>query len=181
LGGRAEDVAGWDYFDLKKEAAAANAPAVFIAPQGIDGRWGEIDHALLDDITTFAKDNLCIDTTRVFVTGMSFGGMITYSLSTNHQKRFRAGVAPRSRQLRYLAPRPQTEGSDRLDAHDRHGRQYLPLGRRRQSRIEIHRSRESRRQWLHAAGHDPDVAIGQTHLLRLRGMQTGLPRQGLHL
>jgi poly(3-hydroxybutyrate) depolymerase len=93
LGGRAEDVAGWDYFDLKKEAAAANAPAVFIAPQGIDGRWGEIDHALLDDITTFAKDNLCIDTTRVFVTGMSFGGMITYSLSTNHQKRFRAGVA----------------------------------------------------------------------------------------
>jgi hypothetical protein len=92
LGGRAEDVAGWNYFDLKTQAAAAKEPAVFIAPQGIDNRWGEVDHALFDDITNFAKDSLCIDTTRVFVTGMSFGGMITYSLSTNHQKRFRAGV-----------------------------------------------------------------------------------------
>jgi poly(3-hydroxybutyrate) depolymerase len=93
LGGRAEDVAGWNYFDLKTLANNAKEPAVFIAPQGIDGRWDESDHALFDDLTTFAKDNLCIDTTRVFVTGMSFGGMITYSLSTNHQKRFRAGVA----------------------------------------------------------------------------------------
>jgi poly(3-hydroxybutyrate) depolymerase len=92
LGGRAEDVAGWNYFDLKTQAAAAKEPAVFIAPQGIDNRWGEADHALFDDITTFVKNGLCIDTTRVFVTGMSFGGMITYSLSTNHQKKFRAGV-----------------------------------------------------------------------------------------
>ena len=42
------------------------------------------------------KENLCIDTTRVFATGFSFGGMITYSLSVNHQKDIRAavGIAP---------------------------------------------------------------------------------------
>lgn len=109
LGGRAEDVAGWNYFDLKREATAANEPAVFIAPQGIDGRWGEADHALFDDITTFAKDNLCIDTTRVFVTGMSFGGMITYSLSTNHQKRFRAGVALAPANYNIWLPNPKVK------------------------------------------------------------------------
>ena len=43
-----------------------------------------------------SKQNLCIDTTRVFATGFSFGGMITYSLSVNHQKDIRAavGIAP---------------------------------------------------------------------------------------
>jgi poly(3-hydroxybutyrate) depolymerase len=107
LGGRAEDVAGWNYFDLKREATAAKAPAVFIAPQGIDGRWGEADHLLFDDITSFAKNNLCIDTTRVFVTGMSFGGMITYSLSTNHQKRFRAGVALAPANYNIWLPNPK--------------------------------------------------------------------------
>jgi poly(3-hydroxybutyrate) depolymerase len=107
LGGRAEDVAGWNYFDLKTQAVAAKDPAVFIAPQGIDGRWGETDHALFDDITTLAKNSLCIDTTRVFVTGMSFGGMITYSLSTNHQKRFRAGAALAPANYNIWLPNPK--------------------------------------------------------------------------
>jgi len=51
---------------------------------------------LFDDILAFVKKNLCIDTTRVFATGFSFGGMITYSLSVNHQKDIRAavGIAP---------------------------------------------------------------------------------------
>jgi poly(3-hydroxybutyrate) depolymerase len=107
LGGRAEDVAGWNYFDLKTEAATANEPAIFIAPQGVNGTWDETDHALFDDITTFAKENLCIDPTRVFVTGMSFGGMITYSLSTNHQKRFRAGVALAPANYNIWLPNPK--------------------------------------------------------------------------
>src|ERR1041384_8074309 len=40
-----------------------------------------------------AKDKLCIDTSRVFATGFSFGAMISYSLSLNHQKDLRAVVA----------------------------------------------------------------------------------------
>jgi poly(3-hydroxybutyrate) depolymerase len=77
-------------------ATAANEPAIFVAPQSDGSTWQEKDHALFDDILAFVKTNLCIDTTRVFATGFSFGGMITYSLSVNHQKDIRAavGIAP---------------------------------------------------------------------------------------
>ena len=139
LGGRAEDVAGWNYFGLKTQATNANEPAIFVAPQAID-RWDETDHALFDDITALAKDGLCVDTTRVFVTGMSFGGMITYSLSTNHQKKFRAGVglAPTNfniwlpaTKLKDPIPWMQTTGmSDTTcawDAGNNRGSKYIAL------------------------------------------------------
>ena len=92
-GGRADDVAGFlNWFGVKAQATAAKEPAVFIAGQGLNNTWGQPDHVFFDDVTTFAKNGLCIDTTRVFVTGMSMGGMYTYSLSTDRQKSFRAGV-----------------------------------------------------------------------------------------
>jgi poly(3-hydroxybutyrate) depolymerase len=54
------------------------------------------DQVLFDDILAYVKDNLCIDTTRVFATGFSYGGMMTYSLSATRQKDIRAavGIAP---------------------------------------------------------------------------------------
>jgi poly(3-hydroxybutyrate) depolymerase len=57
--------------------------------------------------------NLCIGTTRVFATGFSFGGMITYSLSMNHQEDPRAavGIAPASDAFRSLRPRRMREQS----------------------------------------------------------------------
>ncbi len=92
-GGRADDVAGFlNWFGVKPQATAAKEPAVFIAGQGLNNTWGQPDHVFFDDVTTFAKNGLCIDTTRVFVTGMSMGGMYSYSLSTDRQKSFRAGV-----------------------------------------------------------------------------------------
>jgi poly(3-hydroxybutyrate) depolymerase len=139
LGGKAEDVAGWNYFGLKTQATAANEPAIFIAPQAID-RWDETDHALFDDITALAKDGLCIDTTRIFVTGMSFGGMITYSLSTNHQKRFRAGVGLAPANYNIWLPNPklkepiawmQTTGMNDMtcpwDSGNNRGSKYIAL------------------------------------------------------
>lgn len=80
------------YYGLKRQATMANEPAIFIAPSGIGGSWGQVDHVLFDDLLALAKDSLCIDTSRVFATGFSFGAMITYSLSTNHQKDLRAVV-----------------------------------------------------------------------------------------
>lgn len=84
------------YYGLKRLSMSANDPVIFIAPQSNDGTWDREDHVLFDDLLKLAKTNLCIDTTRVFATGFSFGGMITYSLSTNHQKDLRAvvGIAP---------------------------------------------------------------------------------------
>jgi poly(3-hydroxybutyrate) depolymerase len=103
IGARAEDVVGQDYYFLKPLATAANEPAIFLAPQALPGNPGgtwsttdDTDQVLFDDILAYVKQNLCIDTTRVFATGFSFGGMMTYSLSVNHQKDIRAavGIAP---------------------------------------------------------------------------------------
>jgi poly(3-hydroxybutyrate) depolymerase len=92
ISGTSEQVRDGGYYSLKPLADAANEPAIFIAPQSDGATWLEKDHALFDDILAFAKQNLCFDTTRVFATGFSFGGMITYSLSVNHQADIRAAV-----------------------------------------------------------------------------------------
>jgi poly(3-hydroxybutyrate) depolymerase len=99
----AEAVQGQNYYFLKPLATSANEPAIFLAPQALpgnpNGTWNtqnNTDQILFDNILAYVKANLCIDTTRVFATGFSFGGMMTYSLSTNHQHAIRAavGIAP---------------------------------------------------------------------------------------
>ncbi|RYZ01056.1 MAG: hypothetical protein EOO73_36670 [Myxococcales bacterium] len=96
IGSTSEAVRDQNYYFLKPLATAANEPAIFVAPQSDGQTWQQKDHALFDDILGYVKENLCVDTTRVFATGFSFGGMITYSLSLNHQKDIRAavGIAP---------------------------------------------------------------------------------------
>ena len=108
LGGKAEDVAGsFNFFGLRPQAAAAKEPVVFIAGQGLDNTWGEVDHVFFDDVTTFVERNLCIDMTRVFVTGMSMGGMYSYSLSTDRQKSIRAGVGLAPTNYNIWLPNPK--------------------------------------------------------------------------
>jgi poly(3-hydroxybutyrate) depolymerase len=87
------------YYAQKSEADAAKEPAIHFGAQGYGGQasasgqaWGEKDHALFDDVVTYFKNNMCIDETRIFTIGMSMGGMQTYSLSTTHAKKIRAGV-----------------------------------------------------------------------------------------
>ncbi len=96
IGSTSEAVRDQNYYYIKPLATAANQPVIFVAPQSDGSQWQQKDHALFDDILAFVKANLCIDTTRVFANGFSFGGMITYSLSVNHQKDIRAavGIAP---------------------------------------------------------------------------------------
>ena len=160
-GGRADDVAGFlNWFGVKAQATAAKEPAVFIAGQGLNNTWGQPDHVFFDDVTTFAKNGLCIDTTRVFVTGMSMGGMYSYSLSTDRQKSFRAGVGLAPTNFVIWLPNPklkdpiawmQTTGmSDTTcawDAGSNHG-------------VEIRRLRESRRQRVHDSGDDSHLDVG---------------------
>jgi poly(3-hydroxybutyrate) depolymerase len=99
----AEAVQQQNFYFLKPLATAANDPAIFLAPQALpgnpNGTWDTgkaTDQILFDDILAFVKANLCIDTTRVFATGFSYGGMMTYSLSATRQKDIRAavGIAP---------------------------------------------------------------------------------------
>jgi poly(3-hydroxybutyrate) depolymerase len=88
------------------------------------------DNVLFDDILAFVKSNLCIDTTRVFAVGHSYGAMQTYSLSTDHQKDIRAGVGIAPANWNIYEPPPtgqpiawmSTTGmGDTLTAWDRDG------------------------------------------------------------
>ena len=91
-----QDVEGQDFYFLKPLIEADGEQAIFVAPSSDGATWQEKDHALFDDIMALMNESVCYDTTRVFATGFSFGGMITYSLSTNHQAEIRAavGIAP---------------------------------------------------------------------------------------
>ncbi|MBN1609715.1 MAG: dienelactone hydrolase family protein [Polyangiaceae bacterium] len=99
LGGHANQVAP-GYNGLK---SLANNSAVFVAPEGMNGSNGEASgngwwnvndtdmkflQKMWDDITA----NLCIDLERVFSTGFSFGGMMSYTIGYEFDV-FRA-VAP---------------------------------------------------------------------------------------
>lgn len=92
IGSTSEAVREQNYYFLKPLAQAANEQVIFVAPQSDGQTWQEKDHALFDDLYALVTNDLCVDTTRVFATGFSFGGMITYSLSVNHQKVIRAAV-----------------------------------------------------------------------------------------
>jgi poly(3-hydroxybutyrate) depolymerase len=104
LGGSGSQIVNGGYNGLK---SLANNTAVFATADGLNGSNSEASgtgwwnanggdmklvQAMLDKINA----GLCIDQERIFSTGFSFGGMITYSLSTNHQKTIRAavGIAP---------------------------------------------------------------------------------------
>jgi poly(3-hydroxybutyrate) depolymerase len=74
---------------------------LLVAPQGYtDGSpWrgkDDKDHVFFADLHRHLLSSLCVDSSRVFMTGFSYGGMITYSLSTAHQQRIRAsaGLGP---------------------------------------------------------------------------------------
>ena len=104
FGGSAKDVVNgsvsnggaenWSFFGLKRMANEAGEPAIFIAPSMDGSTWdlagNGADHALFSSLLNYAKTNLCIDESRVFATGFSFGAMMSYSLSLTHQDEIRA-------------------------------------------------------------------------------------------
>ena len=91
-GGEGSDITREKYYSLQTVADAAKDPAIFVAASGLGGIWGLKDVPLFDDILAFVEQNACVDTSRVFVLGFSFGGMYSYSLSMTRQKTIRAGI-----------------------------------------------------------------------------------------
>ncbi len=68
---------------------------IFVAPRGdTDGMpWSmnsDKDHKFIDQLLTTLEENYCIDTSRVFMTGFSFGAMVTNSMAQDMQDRLRA-------------------------------------------------------------------------------------------
>lgn len=94
-----------------------NGDYIFVAPQGNDnGTWnGKEDHQFVDEMITTMFDNYCIDTTRVFATGFSFGAMFTNSLAQDLQERLRAVAVYATADYNIWLP---SAGSGRYDAKD---------------------------------------------------------------
>ena len=71
-----------------------NGDYIFVSLDAIGGVWtkGQGDHDFFAQTLTALEDNLCIDTSRVFITGFSFGAMFSYSLMQDMQPRVRAAA-----------------------------------------------------------------------------------------
>lgn len=73
-----------------------NGDYIFASLQAIGnpGLWNreQEDHDFFGKALTTIEDNYCIDTSRVFITGFSYGAMFSYSLMQDNQDRIRAAA-----------------------------------------------------------------------------------------
>lgn len=93
MGSSRQGVINDQYYQLKPRDTDKNT--IFVAMQGeSNGTWqqGINDHKYFENIHKYLTANLCIDSSRVFSVGFSFGAMFTNSLSRNHQGILRAVV-----------------------------------------------------------------------------------------
>ena len=93
MGGSAWGVKNEQYYGLK--SLDYTQSAIFVAPHGYtDGMPWRVsdnkDHLFFDELLNFLKNYLCIDQSRVFVAGFSFGSMFTNSLAQVFQDKIRA-------------------------------------------------------------------------------------------
>ena len=100
------DAKNYAYFGLLREATAAKQPAIFIAPGGIGNLpWDyNRDVVLFDDILALVDANLCIDDSRVFTTGFSFGAMMSYALTLGRPTKLRGAVAMAAANYNFTQP-----------------------------------------------------------------------------
>ncbi len=80
------------HFGLQK---LSDNGAIFVAPQGIGNGWansGGRDLTFVDDMVKLITDNYCVDTSRLFANGFSYGGGMSYALACARADVFR-GVA----------------------------------------------------------------------------------------
>lgn len=89
------DAQNYAFFGLHRQATLANDRAIFVAPQGIGNLPWDYDRdvAVFDKLLELVGTNLCIDESRVFSTGFSFGAMMSHALSLGRQSVLRAVVA----------------------------------------------------------------------------------------
>jgi len=88
-GASATQVASRNYFTL---ATLDSKNTIFVAPDAANGAgsWSNTDVAFTDAILTQLEGDLCIDKTRVFATGFSFGAGMAMALACTRADVFRA-------------------------------------------------------------------------------------------
>jgi poly(3-hydroxybutyrate) depolymerase len=103
-GGSAASMKNNRYYNIQPLATAAKIPTIFVAPTH---GASEADHAVFLDLVAYVEGNLCVDSTRIFASGYSLGGMMTYSLSTKQQKKIRAGAGIAAANFNVWLPNPK--------------------------------------------------------------------------
>lgn len=97
MGGSAQNVAKNEHYYGYRDQKGAKESTIFVAPHGytdnMPWRCGDNkDHLFFDEILTYLNENLCVDTSRVFSSGFSFGAMYSNSLAQTFQHRLRGVV-----------------------------------------------------------------------------------------
>ena len=97
MGGSAQNVAKNEHYYGYRDQKGAKESTIFVAPHGytdnMPWRCGDNkDHLFFDEILTYLNENLCVDTSRVFSSGFSFGAMFSNSLAQTFQHRLRGVV-----------------------------------------------------------------------------------------
>lgn len=93
----------WSYYGLREQADnSTSSKMIFVAPQGNGNGWansGGQDLTLVDDLIKQIEADLCVDTSRLFSMGFSYGGGMTYAIACARASVFRAAAVYAGAQL----------------------------------------------------------------------------------
>ena len=110
MGGWAGGVQDEGYYGLKP--LDKNETAIFVAPEGNGNQapWAQDDYLLFDELLAMLESSFCIDSSRVFSTGFSYGSMFSNGLSWNHQDVLRAVAVYETAERNIWLPQRQNKG-----------------------------------------------------------------------
>ena len=110
MGGWAGGVQDEGYYGLKP--LDKNETAIFVAPEGNGNQapWAQDDYTLFDELLAMLESSFCIDSSRVFSTGFSYGSMFSNGLSWNHQEVLRAVAVYETAERNIWLPQRQNKG-----------------------------------------------------------------------
>lgn len=79
----------WSYYGLQQ--LDTGHTTIFVAPQGNNcGTWCKADETFISALVSAIEADSCIDTSRVFALGFSYGAIFSYSLACDLPQTFRA-------------------------------------------------------------------------------------------
>lgn len=110
MGGWAGGVQDEGYYGLKP--LDKDETAIFVAPEGNGNQapWDQNDYILFDELLAMLESSFCIDSSRVFSTGFSYGSMFSNGLSWNHQDVLRAVAVYETAERNIWLPQRQNKG-----------------------------------------------------------------------
>jgi poly(3-hydroxybutyrate) depolymerase len=101
MGGSAKNVATKEAYYGFRNQPGAKENTIFVAPHGYTDENGkenpwrcgdDKDHLFFDEFLSYLNEHLCVDTSRVFSIGFSFGAMFSNALAQDFQHRLRGVV-----------------------------------------------------------------------------------------